>query len=133
MLTKSIYDLTSRRYFSTLMPCSNVTFSSQPPSMFKRFNPTNIPESQLNSPQLFLFKGVKPVTFTATIHSGNHVVTCVSEIKCSLNSLSIIMNSIGHNIGKLLLGWFPFYIVFVLWVEGSTLPVFKIPWWPQIP
>jgi hypothetical protein len=35
MLTKSIYDFTSRRYFSTLMVCSDFTFSSPSLSMFK--------------------------------------------------------------------------------------------------
>jgi hypothetical protein len=35
MLTKSIYDFTSRRYFSTLMICSDFTFASHSPSMFK--------------------------------------------------------------------------------------------------
>ena len=34
MLTKSIYDLTSRRYFSILMLCSENDLPSQSPSIF---------------------------------------------------------------------------------------------------
>jgi len=37
MLTKSIYDFTSRRYFSILMLCSNNDLPSQSPSIFTRY------------------------------------------------------------------------------------------------